>query len=616
MHVQKTRRHDGRTLKHGAFQVRETIHVCAAGCRFDSGKIVTRRAETVTTRLLPGSTVGYDVLVFVGLERFLFHRQREEIRQALAEEYAVALSAGEVSHLTRRFLQYLETLHEERIGEICQALAADGGYPLHVDATGEDGQGTLLVAFAGWRRWVLDAWKIPTERKEVILPALRSVANRFGAPCAVMRDLGRAMIPAVSDFVGELDDEIPVLSCHSHFLADVGKDLLDECHGELRALFRSFKVRPNLSFLARELGRTIGVDIAEARQEVRNWQEQLDEGHVVPEGRAGLATVRSLAQWVLDFKADGTDLGFPFDRPYLDLYDRCVTARKATDAFLRTTPEDKQVHRALKRLARFLEPVVCEKVFKEVAVRLRKRTELFDELRDALRLTPKPGGRNTTSAQQPSLDLEEAMAELTNVQAAVENLVASLGERRPERGPAQDMREAIDTILEHIDTHGESLWGHVVCLPTPDGHLVIRIVDRTNNVLESQFGALKQRERRRSGRKTLTQDFERLPAAAALTSNLTRSDYVELLCGSLDALPQAFAELDAARRHKALTGQPCAPLGRSEEPIPEIASAALPAADRPLIRSKEMRRRVAAAANSRAPKAMVKRNYSRVATAN
>jgi hypothetical protein len=614
MHVQKTRRHDGRTIKHGSFQVRETIHVCAAGCRFGSGKRVTRRAETVTAHLLPRSTVGYDVMVFIGLERFLSHRQREEIREALVQKYAVGLSTGEVSHLTRCFLQYLETLHQERTGKIRQALAADGGYPLHIDATGEDGQGTLLAAFAGWRRWVLDAWKIPTERKEVILPALRSVANRFGAPCAVMRDLGKAMIPAVNEFVGELDGEIPVLSCHSHFQADVGKDLLDGSHGELRALFRRFKVRPNLGFLARELGRKIGADIGEARQGVRTWQGQIEEGHVLPRGRTGLATVRSLAQWVLDFKADGTDFGFPFDRPYLDLYDRCVTVRRAADAFLRTMPDDKQVQRALKRLARFLEPVVCETAFKEVAVRLRKRTELFDELRDALRLMPKSGGRKLTPPQQP-LALEEAMVELTNVQAAVESLVASLGERRPERGPAQDMREAIDTMLEHIEIHGESLWGHVVCLPTPEGDIVIRVVDRTNNVLESEFGGLKQGERRRSGRKILTQDFERLPAAAALTVNLTRPDYVKLLCGSLDALPRAFAELDAARRNRALEGQSCAPLGRSEDPIPEIASAALPAADRPLLRSKDMRRRVLAAAKSRAPHTPIRRARGPAATA-
>ncbi len=67
------------------------------------------------------------------------------------------LSTGEVSDLSRLFLRYLETLHEIRAGAIREALARDGGYPLQIDATGEDGRGTLLVALAGWRRWVLDA---------------------------------------------------------------------------------------------------------------------------------------------------------------------------------------------------------------------------------------------------------------------------------------------------------------------------------------------------------------------------------------------------------------------------------------------------------------------------
>ena len=33
MHVRKTVEHGGVTLEHGGFQVRETVHVCAAGCR-------------------------------------------------------------------------------------------------------------------------------------------------------------------------------------------------------------------------------------------------------------------------------------------------------------------------------------------------------------------------------------------------------------------------------------------------------------------------------------------------------------------------------------------------------------------------------------------------------
>jgi hypothetical protein len=614
MHVQKTVLHTGRTIGHGSFEVRETVHVCASKCHHPSGTLVTRRALSVREHLIPKSTVGYDVMVFVGLERFLHHRQREEIREQLRHAYGVTLSAGEVTHLTQRFLQYLEALHEARSEQLRQALAADGGYPLHVDATGEDGRGTLLVALAGWRQWILGAWKVPTERAEVILPALLSVAQRFGAPCAVVRDLGRAMIPAATEFVKKMGVEIPVLSCHQHFLSDVGKDLLDEGHGELRALFRRSKVRPNLGALARELGRKLGEYVVQARQEVRQWQEREEDGYVLPEGRGGLATVRALAQWVLDYRADGNDSGLPFERPYLDFYDRCITTRRAVDAFYRRLPEDKGVCQALERLRRALEPTSGEIVFAQVAERVRKRAEVFDELRDALRLSPKSGGRKSMPPR-PGLATQEAISELNDIEATVDQLTASLKERRPERGPAQYMREAIDIILTHLETYGDSLWGHVVSLPTPDG-MVTRIVYRTNNVLESRFGLIKKGERRRSGRKSLTQDLERLPAAAALASNLAHADYVELVCGSLDNLAAAFAELDADRERREFAGETVPTVGRLHDPIPELASASLPLADRPLLRSEAMRRRVLGAARSRAPRTRAKAHRHAMATAN
>src|SRR5207249_488890 len=80
----------------------------------------------------------------------------------------------------------------------------------------------------------------------------------------------------------------------------------------------------------------------------------------------------------------------------------------------------------------------------------------------------------------------------------------------------------------------------------------IRLVARTNNGLESLFHTIKHGERRRSGRKILTQDFEILPPAAALATNLHHADYVSLLCGSLDRLPEAFAALDAPHRSRSI----------------------------------------------------------------
>lgn len=596
MQVQKSVRRHGKTLEHGSFEARETVHRCAARCP-RGGALVTRRAAALAERIPAGHVIGYDVMVFVGLQRYVEHQQREEIRTALLERCGLAISSGELSALARRFVAYLERLHHVRADAIRAQLEASGGYPLHVDATGEDGRGTLLVAMAGWQPWILGAWKLPTERADAILPCLRSTVDRFGPPVAFVRDLGRAVTEAIDTLVAERGLTAPVLACHLHFLHDIGSDLLDAPHGELRALFRRFKVRPRLRDLARSLGRQIGREVSEARLEVTAWQEDHGAGHALPEGRAGLAVVRALTQWVLDYAADGDDLGLPFDRPYLDLHGRCLRAGRAIHAFLRTPPRDVQVLAAVDRLRRALDPVAGEAQFTELGRKTSRRADLFEELRAALRLKPKRARDEAQATSRPPP--EYALRELQDVKTNVDALVDSLRERRPERGPAGDARDAIDLILRHIENHGKNLWGHVV--PRPTGGEV-RLVDRTNNRLEGFFCGFKRGERRRSGRKILTKDLEDLPPQAVLAANLRDEDYVRILCGSVEALPRAFARLDAEERALQLAGaaRPAAPDPLASAPIP--ASASLPKEDRRIIRSDAMQSRILAAARSRAPK--------------
>lgn len=588
MKVQKTAPRSGQTLSHGEFDARETIHVCRNSCRWPSGVLVTRRAACLSARLPSGSNVGYDAMVFVGIERFLYSRQRAKIREKLLEQ-GVCVSTGEVSKLAAKFVTYLARLHRARAYKIRAVLQQDGGWPLHIDATGESGRGTVLATIAGWRNWVLGAWKIATERADLILPCLRQTVRLFGPPCAAMRDLGKAMTPALDALVAELELKIPVLACHQHFLADVGKDLLEPAHAELRASFRRSKLCPKLRALVRDLGRELGTHIEDARTAVLEWQAHAEADHRIASGREGLATVRALAQWVLDFKAQATGLDFPFDRPYLDLYDRCIKALRAADAFLRTAPNDKAVTRALKRLHRYVHLVVSAEVpFQQLTRRLRHRADLFDELRSVLRIVAAPA-------------VEETDAELSKMREQLDALVSALNERRPSRGPAQDTRNAIEIILDHINTHGDNLWGHAIALPEHAGG-GSRLVARTNYVSESFFGKVKHGERIRSGYKNLGYVLETMPAEALLVRNLEHDDYVATVCGSLDLLPQVFADLDREDRERELNNLP--PLDENDEldTILQVASASLSPADRRVIRTKDMDRRIAAAAASRAPR--------------
>jgi hypothetical protein len=109
-------------------------------------------------------------------------------------------------------------------------------------------------------------------------------------------------------------------------------------------------------------------------------------------------------------------------------------------------------------------------------------------------------------------------------------------------------------------------------------------VARTNNDLESVFHSLKHGERRRSGRKTLTHDFEVLPPAAALATNLLHPDYVHLMCGSLEHL----AGLDVSHRS-------CSIAAGSPSNSTTVESASFSTIDKRLVRRPVFEDRVLAA---------------------
>ena len=123
-----------------------------------------------------------------------------------------------------------------------------------------------------------------------------------------------------------------------------------------------------------------------------------------------------------------------------------------------------------------------------------------------------------------------------------------------------------------------------------------------NLILENFWHEMKHGERRRSGRKVLTQDFEQLPHAAALARNLTKPDYVTIRCGTLDNLPSAFAQLDATDRSRSLPARLRADAAAGRVEDVELVSSSLPRADRNLVRTDAMQARVMAEASSRAPR--------------
>jgi len=505
------------TLAAGTFRATETLKQCRAD---PTHPVIgsSTLARLVKTR----QHSGYDLIVHVGRARYLEYRQRREIRDTLARQWDIHLSEGSISNLCDRFLVLLEALHLARVAPLRAALG--DGYPLHIDATCEHGKGGLFVCMDGWRGWVLVAGRIPSEHEDHLRPLVEETTRLFGDPIAIVRDMGKGGAKAVAAL---REQGIPDLICHFHFLAAVGKKLFDQPYALLRRLLKVSKVRSDLRVLLREL---------------RCYATSSPH-----EGRFGKGVVRedvlALVLWILE--GDGAkDLLYPFALVHLTFLQRCQQALQRAACWIqgaRTPPE----RRAIEQLATLVHRFDKDARFATAATALEKGWQACSELRDILQLSNAELPRADVRAHQKALAPLEAKR-LERIEAALRDYRVELDQRI---AVSQGSTSPDAVIVSYLDRYGERLFGH----PTrrDEAGRIVAIVERTNNVPEHFFGHEKQRLRRRLGRANLGRDLEDQPAQAALAANLHHPDYVRVLCGSMEQLPTAFAELDEQALAKA-----------------------------------------------------------------
>ena len=281
---------------------------------------------------------------------------------------------------------------------------------------------------------------------------------------------------------------IPDLLCHYHFLAAVGHQLLDGGYALLRSQISRSKVRGRLRDLLRGARSAEGV-------------------------RADLP---ALLLWVLE--AEGRKhLPYPFALPHLDFYRRCEQFPGERDRRLprrRTRREQRLLRQAAEALAE-----------------LQRRDP---QARAAAPLGPEAAAVRLQAIAADLQRYHQHLRQRVEAQAA-----DGMGSFQPER-----------IVLNYLDRYGDGLSGHPVA--RDEAGRAVAVVDRTNNGIEQFFAIAKQGLRRRLGRAHLGRDMEDQPAQAALAANLLHPDYVQVLCGTLDQLPQAFAGLDRQER----TGPP------------------------------------------------------------
>ena len=211
-----------------------------------------------------------------------------------------------------RFLAALERLHWQRAPDLCAAMAL--GYALHLDATRDKGKRGTFLCLDDVRNWVLRAVKIGSENEHTLQPAVTHTIAIFGDPLATVRDLGSALAKTLA---ATRQRGIPNLLCHYHFLAAVGKRLLDPDYASLRDRLARSGLRSRLRELLRP-----------TREPARSLREDLP----------------AVLLWLLEGTVHKHP-SYPFALPHLDFYRRCAGFPTQRDRRLPTprTPREQQV---------------------------------------------------------------------------------------------------------------------------------------------------------------------------------------------------------------------------------------------------------------------------------
>jgi len=78
-------------------------------------------------------------------------------------------------------------------------MAKRGRYILHVDGTCEGDSPHLFCGLDGISEIVLDNIKIPSERKELLIPFFQRIKKQYGDPVALVHDMGIGILMKAKD---------------------------------------------------------------------------------------------------------------------------------------------------------------------------------------------------------------------------------------------------------------------------------------------------------------------------------------------------------------------------------------------------------------------------------
>jgi len=501
------------TMDIGAFKARETILQCP------NDQAVFRSSQLRSLAPHKG-TYGFDVIEYIGKELFVHCRNEREIRKALSSRN-IFISEREIGYLGKKFVVYLALAHAESREKLVQSMEKRGGYILHVDGTCEGDSPHLFCGMDGISEWVLDNIKIPSEKKELLIPFFQRIRNHYGDPVALVHDMGIGILRAVEQvFPG-----IPDFICHFHFLRDVGKDLLLDDYQTIICRLRKHKVRTLLRQKARYLEKKID-QYAERISDLKVVLEKTEQQPFSVECIPALAAY-TLIHWI--FESPSRGYGFPFDRPHLEFYRRLEAVhdllQDISGIHLRNKAKD---NRPFIQLNKLLEEVLSDRDLSKAVSAMTKKAKVFDKLREALRIAM-PEGKCGLNDNGDETDIKTIAVQVSKFK---EWLIDN-----------SSRKTTYLKMIEQMDKYWEKLFADPLIVNTSDGPVTIE-PQRTNNILERFFRGEKRRGRKKSGTSSLNKTLKTILADTPLVRNLENQEYRKTILNGCASLAERFSQID------------------------------------------------------------------------
>ncbi len=479
-------------------------------------------SESLLSLVKSHSNITFDVLVFVGRALYQRHLSLEKVQTELLFKN-VRLSLSEIDYLGRKFIFYLAMGHAQATPGIRMKMQMNGGYVLHLDATHEGDAPTLMSSIDSLSQFVLANVKISGEKAEYISPFLQEIKSTYGTPLACVHDMGTGICKAVNETLPSVPDFI----CHFHFLRDVGKDFLEPAYAILRGQLRKHAATNELRAMVRDMRQRLrkqSTEISSLVKAIKNLE--------LPKCTESLplASVYSLALWALHGKNSGNGYGFPFDRPLLQFAERLLQLNQALPNLLEITSSLKGKDRkAFVKLSEKISQIAKDPEINLAVEELRWRTQVFDDLRSAMRIALPNGKYGLNDEGSP-----EAMH---TIRQSVESFKLYI-----KKDPELADDHLCHKVIQQIDKYKEKLFADPIIVSTPNGKVTI-YPQRTNNIIEQFFRDLRRAHRKKTGYNSIRRKLQAMIANTPLVKNLDNTAYMEVLLNGKFNLEELFADL-------------------------------------------------------------------------